>query len=168
MLEGNILDDIYLVKQERRSAERRGWPLRLRATDRSRHMGIRVFILPIGVGVPSELRDLAMGTGVQRQGLTFTDGHPLHAVTSQHTTSDGYWYSVTGTGIQRRRLTRTIPLKPQLSTAPVSLIDGTTKLQRLYVSLPLLHLPNLCSVRQIVILGQYAPSIPSRLHTLTV
>jgi hypothetical protein len=58
-------------------------------------MGIRVFILPIDVGVPSKLRDLAIGAGVQRQGLTFTDGHPLRAVTSKHTTSDGYWYSGT-------------------------------------------------------------------------
>ena len=70
-------------------------------------MGIRVFILPIGVGVPSKLRDLAIGAGVLPQELTFMGGHPLHAVTSKHITNDGDWYSVTGTGIQRRRLTFT-------------------------------------------------------------
>jgi hypothetical protein len=32
-----------------------------------------------------------MATGVRRQGLTFTDGHPLRAVTSKHTPSDWDW-----------------------------------------------------------------------------
>jgi hypothetical protein len=82
-----------------------------------------------------------MGTGVQRQGLTFTDGHPLGAVTSKHTTSDWPHAHMRENGVNGvnvsffRRLQLPLPVRLVLPFASRSPIPVCCLLQIVVMSL---------------------------------